>query len=196
MKNRYNIKTIFSNFSVFLAFTMLSSITFSLFSPIIETNATDSLTTTMSATVNPVISLTAPDDSAFDFGEVVPTDEGKFSSKEANVLVKTNNTAGYKLYISSNSTQTSLTSPTSTSTIKVCGSNVTSTSMAKDTWGWSLNNGKQYNPIKTTNSTVKTQSGLTKTTPYSHTVTIGMKISTATQSGNYSNVIKFTAVTL
>ena len=67
--------------------------------------------------------------------------------------------------------------------------------MVKDTWGFSTD-GTTFKPVTSSNQEVgRKDSPLTQLSAYSHTVYIGAKLSTALQSGTYSNTVKFTAIT-
>lgn len=196
MKNTYKIKSLWSDLGVFLAFSLFSGMVFSLFSPIVGTNAANvtTLTTRATANIRPVISVTVPDASAYAFGTLTPTSEGVWASKSGTVQVKTNDIKGYKLYISTNTAETALTSSGASTSIASCGANVTSSTMVKDTWGYSTD-GTNFNPVTTSTVQIGEKvAPLDQTTAYSHTVHIGMKVSTDMQAGTYRNTIKFTAI--
>lgn len=192
-KNYLKNRRIWSNLGVFLSLILLSGLVFSLFSPVSSTKAASTMTTKFTANIGSVISITAPEDTEYAFGSVTPTEAGVFASKDGVVKVKTNDINGYKLYISANTSETALVSSGTSTTIAACGSGVTSSTMVKDTWGYSVD-GTNYNPITTSNVLIASQGTLTQVTEYSHTVNVGMKISSAMQSGTYSNTIKFTAI--
>lgn len=194
MKTERKSKTIWESVGVFLAFVMLGAMTFSFFSPIVPTNAADTLTEPVSAVIKPTISITQADD--FAFGTVTPTDAGQFASVSGKVKVQTNDTTGYKLYISLNdSTKPNMTATGISTYIAPCGSNVTSSTMVKDTWGYSTN-GTNFYPVTSSNVQIgEKASPLTQLTPYEHTIYMGGKFSSTLQSGTYSNTVKFTATT-
>lgn len=175
---------------IFLAFMTLSSLVFSLFSPIIKTNAADSDTVNVSATINGVLSVSAPETVALSSSSVTPTTDGVFVSNSGTVTVTTNSLTGYYLYISS--TQATMSSSSASTTIGACASGVTSSTMVKDTWGYSIDSGATYKPITTSNTLIKTSDSVSDTT---QTVYFGAKISTATESGTYTNTATFTGVT-
>ena len=178
----------------FLSFLILGMLVFSFFSPTIKTNAANSDTVHVSATINPVLSV-AVSASEISIGTVNPNTDGVFASKSGTVTVSTNDTAGYKLYISSNTSDVNLTSSTTDTPIAPCASNVTSSTMAKDSWGYSINSGSTFNPITSSNVQIKNWSGIAGgTTDTPLTVYFGAKISTATKAGTYSNVVKFTGI--
>ena len=193
MKTEKTNKERWANIGVFLAFTMLGSISFSFLSPIAPTNAADTMTTTTNAVVNKVISITSASD--FALGPVTPTDAGAFKSVSGTVTVKTNSVDGYKLYIALNSSsQTDLTASGNTTSVGPCASSVTSSTMVKDTWGYSTDNTNFY-PVTSSNAQIAAVSSPLTQLTNSHTVYIGAKLSTALQSGTYSNTVKFTATT-
>ena len=195
MKTETKKATIWNGVGVFCAFLLFGAMVFAFFSPIVGTNAADTMNTNLSANVNAVISVTAPDASAYAFGSITPTAEGQFASQSGTVQVKTNSINGYKLYISNNTSETRMVSIGNDTFVSPCGSGVTSSTMAKNTWGYSTD-GTDYYPISATNTLIgQKTSPLTQTTPYSHTVHIGMKLGSDLKAGAYSNVIKFTATT-
>ena len=83
---------------IFPAFLLFGFIIFSLFAPIISSNAADS-TTKFEVEIKPVLALAAPPE--LDFGNITPTNAGAFTSKSVDALVATNATKGYELYFSS-----------------------------------------------------------------------------------------------
>ena len=190
-KMSVDVKNLVFTTGTFLSSLLLGALVFSLFSPIIKTNAADYDTVSVSATINPVLSVSAP--SEISIGSVNPTADGYFASNSGSVIVTTNDTAGYKLYISSDTSDVNLTSSTTDTPITPCASGATSSTMVKDHWGYSTD-GSTYDPITTSNVQIKNWSGTAGGTSDSAlTVYFGAKISTGTKAGTYSNVVKFTA---
>ncbi len=195
MRTETNKTSLWNNVGVFCAFTLLGAMAFALFSPVVATNAANTLRTSTTAQVNAVISLTVPSADDYDFGTITPTAAGQFASKSGTVQVKTNSINGYKLYISNNTSETRMVSTGSDTFITACGANVTSSTMAANTWGYSTN-GTNYNPISASNTQIgEKTSPLTQTSPYSHTVHIGLKVASNLKAGVYMNTVKFTALT-
>lgn len=195
MKTETNRNTIWNGAGVFCAAMLFGAFVFALFSPIIETNAADTMTTTTTANINATLSLSLPVATPYSFGTVTPTSAGQFESKSGTVQVKTNSINGYKLYIANNTSETRMVASGSDTYVTPCGANVTESTMAKNTWGYSTD-GTNYNPISATNAQIAEKtSPLTQTTAYSHTVYIGMKLGNDLKAGSYSNTIKFTATT-
>lgn len=136
-----------------------------------------------------------------------PTSAGAFYSSDAYVGVATNSTTGYTLKISmNNNSSNSLvnTNAAVSKQIAPTGTNVTSSAMAKDTWGYAANGGTNYNlvPLSGSPATIKTTTGPTSASGASETgraidatqVNFGTKVSTELPAGTYTNKVLFTAV--
>ena len=180
---------------IFPLFFLFSFIIFSLFAPIISSNAADS-TTKFEVEVKPVLALAAP--SELDFGNITPTNAGTFTSKSVDALVATNATKGYELYFSSKDEATDMLNTNTAISDKITSSftgTVTNTTMGKNNWGYSLNNTdftaipKKSGHKKLRNLTTKPTTDELKTT-----VHFGTKISTNLTAGNYEKSVLFTAV--
>ena len=98
--------------------------------------------TEVNLVVNPVLSITATESIDLD---VTPTAAGAFVSDDIAVNVITNSATGYKLYLSSNSAETALTSAAAGASIPTVASAATSENMANNTWGYSLS--EAFNPV-------------------------------------------------
>ena len=180
---------------IFPAFLLFSFIIFSLFAPIISSNAADS-TTKFEVEIKPVLALAAPPE--LDFGNITPTNAGTFTSKSVDALVATNATKGYELYFSSKDEATDMLNTNTAISDKITSSftgTVTNTTMGKNNWGYSLNNTdftaipKKSGHKKLRNLTTKPTTDELKTT-----VHFGAKISTNLVAGNYEKSVLFTAV--
>ena len=180
---------------IFPAFLLFSFIIFSLFAPIISSNAADS-TTKFEVEIKPVLALAAPPE--LDFGNITPTNAGTFTSKSVDALVATNATKGYELYFSSKDEATDMLNTNTAISDKITSSftgTVTNTTMGKNNWGYSLNNTdftaipKKSGHKKLRNLTTKPTTDELKTT-----VHFGTKISTNLTAGNYEKSVLFTAV--
>ncbi len=180
---------------IFPAFLLFSFIIFSLFAPIISSNAADS-TTKFEVEIKPVLALAAPPE--LDFGNITPTNAGTFTSKSVDALVATNATKSYELYFSSKDEATDMLNTNTAISDKITSSftgTVTNTTMGKNNWGYSLNNTdftaipKKSGHKKLRNLTTKPTTDELKTT-----VHFGTKISTNLVAGNYEKSVLFTAV--
>ena len=180
---------------IFPAFLLFSFIIFSLFAPIISSNAADS-TTKFEVEIKPVLALAAPPE--LDFGNITPTNAGTFTSKSVDALVATNATKGYELYFSSKDEATDMLNTNTAISDKITSSftgTVTNTTMGKNNWGYSLNNTdftaipKKSGHKKLRNLTTKPTTDELKTT-----VHFGTKISTNLTAGDYEKSVLFTAV--
>ena len=180
---------------IFPAFLLFGFIIFSLFAPIISSNAADS-TTKFEVEIKPVLALAAPPE--LDFGNITPTNAGTFTSKSVDALVATNATKGYELYFSSKDEATDMLNTNTAISDKITSSftgTVTNTTMGKNNWGYSMNNTdftaipKKSGHKKLRNLTTKPTTDELKTT-----VHFGTKISTNLTAGNYEKSVLFTAV--
>ena len=180
---------------IFPAFLLFGFIIFSLFAPIISSNAADS-TTKFEVEIKPVLALAAPPE--LDFGNITPTNAGTFTSKSVDALVATNAIKGYELYFSSKDEATDMLNTNTAISDKITSSftgTVTNTTMGKNNWGYSMNNTdftaipKKSGHKKLRNLTTKPTTDELKTT-----VHFGTKISTNLVAGDYEKSVLFTAV--
>ena len=130
--------------------------------------------------VNPVLSITATE--SIDLS-VTPTAAGTFVSDDIAVNVITNSATGYKLYLSSNSAETALTSAAAGASIPTVASAATSENMANNTWGYSLS--EAFNPVPASSAPemIKETSTASVSTADVTTVTVGAKVDTSIPSG-------------
>lgn len=158
--------------------------------------ASQSATTTVNVTIDPVISITASPNIEMD---ITPTASGQFRTANGNVVISTNNVKGYTTYITSNTTETSLKQPAATGVSAVIPTvSASGTTISGNGWGWS-NDASQFNPVKATgttdNSTVFSRTTSATPTGDNKTLTIGASATTSVPSGTYSNTLLLTAVT-
>ena len=158
--------------------------------------ASQSATTTVNVTIDPVISITASPNIEMD---ITPTTSGQFRTANGNVVISTNNVKGYTTYITSSTTETSLKQPAAAGVSAVIPTVSTSgTTISGNGWGWS-NDASQFNPVKATgttdNSTVFSRTTSATPTGDNKTLTIGASATTSMPSGTYSNTLLLTAVT-
>ena len=158
--------------------------------------ASQSATTTVNVTIDPVISITASPNIEMD---ITPTASGQFRTANGNVVISTNNVKGYTTYITSNTTETSLKQPAAAGVSAVIPTvSASGTTISGNGWGWS-NDASQFNPVKATgttdNSTVFSRTTSATPTGDNKTLTIGASATTNMPSGTYSNTLLLTAVT-
>jgi hypothetical protein len=158
--------------------------------------ASQSATTTVNVTIDPVISITASPNIEMD---ITPTTSGQFRTANGNVVISTNNVKGYTTYITSNTTETSLKQPAAAGVSAVIPTvSASGTTISGNGWGWS-NDASQFNPVKATgttdNSTVFSRTTSATPTGDNKTLTIGASATTSMPSGTYSNTLLLTAVT-
>lgn len=158
--------------------------------------ASQSATTTVNVTIDPVISITASPNIEMD---ITPTTSGQFRTANGNVVISTNNVKGYTTYITSSTTETSLKQPAAAGVSAVIPTvSASGTTISGNGWGWS-NDASQFNPVKATgttdNSTVFSRTTSATPTGDNKTLTIGASATTSMPSGTYSNTLLLTAVT-
>lgn len=158
--------------------------------------ASQSATTTVNVTIDPVISITASPNIEMD---ITPTASGQFRTANGNVVISTNNVKGYTTYITSSTTETSLKQPAAAGVSAVIPTvSASGTTISGNGWGWS-NDASQFNPVKATgttdNSTVFSRTTSATPTGDNKTLTIGASATTSMPSGTYSNTLLLTAVT-
>ena len=158
--------------------------------------ASQSATTTVNVTIDPVISITASPNIEMD---ITPTTSGQFRTANGNVVISTNNVKGYTTYITSNTTETSLKQPAAAGVSAVIPTvSASGTTISGNGWGWS-NDASQFNPVKATgttdNSTVFSRTTSATPTGDNKTLTIGASATTSMPSGTYSNTLLLTSVT-
>ena len=186
-----------SSLSIFSLFLLFGFTAVSLFAPIIKSNASESFTSKISTEINPVIAITSPEELSL---ELLPTPAGTFTSGSVDVDVSTNAFKGYELYLSAKDTDTFMKSELNPSdtTNRISSSftgSVTSSTMAKNAWGYSLNSTDfSAVPAKTSTKKIKDITTLPTTPELKTTVHFGAKVDTTLDSGRYKADILFTAV--
>ncbi len=178
-------------FGSFLAIGVFSALAFS---PIILSHADETQEVVVSATINPIVSLSV-DVNALNFN-MTPTIAGVFDSKSIIATVDTNSSGGYELFFSSEDNQTAMTSLLTEATIASdFDGTVTSSTMDANKWGYSLNN-TDFSKIPTLANqvTIRDLNHVPTSAEKTNTVNIGMKINSDLPSGNYSKTVKFTAI--
>jgi len=187
---------IFSSLSIFSLFLLLGFTIFSLASPIIKSNATETKIN-ISTELTPVIAISSPEELSL---EVLPTVAGAFTSKSLDINVSTNALKGYELYLSSKDETTDMKPELNpTDTVNKISSTFTgpktSSTMPNNNWGYSLDN-TDYNkiPKKSETKQIKNITTFPTTNDLKTTVHFGTKIDTTLASGRYNADIVFTAV--
>ena len=186
-----------SSLSIFSLFLLFGFTAVSLFAPIIKSNASESFTSKISTEINPVVAITSPEELSL---ELLPTPAGTFTSGSVDVDVSTNAFKGYELYLSAKDTDTFMKSELNPSdtTNRISSSftgSVTSSTMAKNAWGYSLNSTDfSAVPAKTSAKKIKDITTLPTAPELKTTVHFGAKVDTTLDSGRYKADILFTAV--
>ncbi len=186
--------SIFGKIGIFSASLLTAASAVYIYSPVIGSHADESVTSKVSATINPVASVTLDtSDISFTF---TPTASGVFESKPINATVDTNSTGGYELYFSSEDNETNMVNPLASDVIASdFTGTVTSSSMAANKWGYSLNN-TDFSKIPALNAqaTLKNIDHYPTTAEKTTTVNIGLKVDTNLPSGTYTKNVVFSAI--
>ena len=187
---------IFSSLSIFSLFLLFGFTIFSLATPIIKSNATETKVN-ISTELTPVIAISSPEELNL---EILPTVTGAFTSKSLDINVSTNALKGYELYLSSKDETTDMKPELNpTDTVNKISSTFTgpktSSTMPNNNWGYSLDN-TDYNkiPKKSETKQIKNITTFPTTNDLKTTVHFGTKIDTTLASGRYNADIVFTAV--
>ena len=186
--------SIFGKSGIFSASLLTVASAAYIYSPVVGSYADESANLKVDATVNPVASLTLDtSDISFVF---TPTASGVFDSKPVTATVDTNSTGGYELYFSSEDNETNMVNPLVSNVIASdFDGTVTSSSMAANKWGYSLNN-TDFSKIPALNAqaTLKNIDHYPTTAEKTTTVNIGMKVDTNLPSGTYTKNVIFSVV--
>ena len=148
--------------------------------------------------VHPMLSVELQ--SAVNF-DVVPTQDGAFSSSAASLSVSTNNETGYSLYLSTANGESTLASlnPSVTNTIGAVSGTVEESGFGDNTWGYNLSEGTPSGSLTYQavpgDSTVQQGFGSEGPTASDiYTLTFGTKVNTSLPSGTYSNQVVVSVV--
>ena len=148
--------------------------------------------------VHPMLSVELQ--SAVNF-DVMPTQDGAFSSSAATLSVSTNNETGYSLYLSTANGKSTLASlnPSVTNTIGAVAGTVSEDGFGGNTWGYNLSEGTPSGSLTyqavPSDSTVQQGFGSEgPTASDTYTLTFGTKVNTSLPSGTYSNQVVVSVV--
>ena len=158
-------------------------------------------TSKVELTVNPVISISLQNALTVD---VLPTQDGTFSSNTAALSISTNNETGYSLYMATSNGKNTLTSqnPGTSNVISAVngGDNgVTSANFTNNTWGYNLSqeavsSATTYKAVPTATGDTALISTSSPTEADTYNLTFGTKVDTSLPSGTYSNDVVVSVV--
>lgn len=178
--------------------------------PITVSALNDTQSTTINATVAPVITISA--DATVAIG-VTPTGVGAASSAGDIVTVNTNNSGGYNLTLSNNDTVLDLDGPLTAVVAAHTGTFAAPSTLGNNSWGYRVDNSGTFGAGVTAAQTNQanltgTWSGVpssaaaqviktTATTATNDTTTFwyGVKVDTSKASGVYTDSVTYTATT-
>ena len=159
----------------------------------------DSGVSTRSAT--PTVGISLP--STMDFTDILPAPSGSTTTATANVGITTTDSAGYSVFLYSADGDNSLKSsnPATTSSIAATSTSSTISSLANNTWGYSISTSTAgtntlYTAVPTNNSTpIQTKdTSTTNSANDTYTLSFAAKVNTDLPSGTYSNTLTLAVV--
>ena len=161
----------------------------------------EEITNKVKLTVNPVISISLQNALNVD---VLPTQDGTFSSNTAALSISTNNETGYSLYLATGNGEDTLTSqnPGVSNVISAVngGDNgVTSSNFGNNTWGYNLSqdsvsDATAYKAVPTATGDTALITTESPTEADTYNLTFGTKVDTSLPSGTYSNDVVVSVV--
>ncbi|MDN5275919.1 MAG: exported protein of unknown function [Candidatus Saccharibacteria bacterium] len=184
---------------------------FVLVSPILASaQATDQGDTTVTATIDPTISMTTGGTVGV---SLAPTTSATLSSASDTVTVATNSENGYNLKLSSSDTTNAMSGPGGDSITAHNGTFSTPTALGTNTWGYRIVGAGGFTstaysaeldataststwagiPVSSAPQTVKTTA--VKSASSTTTVWYGVKVDASISSGAYSDTVTYTATT-
>ena len=191
-----NYWKIITKIGIFASCLFITTCAVWFYSPVIGIHANESLNAKVLVDVDPVASLTTNVSEIY--FDITPTSAGTFDSDSIVATVSTNSLGGYELYFSSEDNSTDMThSDSSINDVIASDFNgtVTSSTMATDKWGYSLDNTNFSKiPTLTSNAIIRNLDHLPSVVEKNTTVYFGAKVSTSLASGSYSKRVKFTVV--
>ena len=158
-------------------------------------------TSKVKLTVNPVISISLQNALNVD---VLPTQDGTFSSNTAALSISTNNKTGYSLYMATSNGKNTLTSqnPSISNVISAVNGGedgVVSAKFGNNTWGYNLSqdsvsDATAYKAVPTANGDTALITTSSPTEADTYNLTFGTKVDTSLPSGTYSNDVVVSVV--
>ena len=129
---------------------------------------------------------------------VEPTAAGVFADGSFNIRAFTNNSAGYKVLMSTQSSTLVSNTIDITSgdfyTIPTLSNNATSSNFELNKWGISIDSGTTYIPMPTDDTQIMFSDAATTASGEQKTINYATKLDLNTVPGTYSTTIKFTMV--
>lgn len=196
-KNWYlDHKGIINKLGIFAGSLLVTVLAVYVYSPISGSHATEDEEAKISVGLNTTLSLNI-DVNRLDFS-FQPSEDGTFLSQPITATVGTNSADGYELYFSSIDNETDMingfygVSDVITSDFNGA---VTGSTMAKNTWGYSLNN-TDFSKIPTLSNqlTVKNIDHFPSTAEKTSVVNIGIKIASDVAAGTYEKSVVFSTI--
>lgn len=166
-----------------------------------QTAQAEQVSSRVKLTVNPVISISLQNALNVD---VLPTQDGTFSSNTAALSISTNNETGYSLHMATSNGKNTLTSqnPGISNVISAVNGGddgVTSANFTNNTWGYNLSQDSvsdttTYKAVPTANGDTALITTSSPTEADTYNLTFGTKVDTSLPSGTYSNDVVVSVV--
>ena len=126
--------------------------------------------------------------------EITPEVGGTYAEKTIAVTVNTGNSAGYTLYMASKNATANAMAEGKQDGITTVSTPVSKSNMPINSWGYNVG-GDMINPIpgKDNAEAIATTDAPSNDNNKTTNVTVGVKVAPTLKSGNYSNILTFTA---
>lgn len=190
-----NLGQLFARFAKILSIALVVIIAAGLFAPVIKTHADEDLGVEVTANVEQVVSVTLTS-AELEFN-ISPSSDGTFMKKSVVTTVKTNSTAGYDLFMSSEDNESDLVN--ANTDVKIASGfdgTKTELTMANNTWGFSLDSTNfSAIPLRNAQATIRSASVMPTTdVERNTTVSFGVKVDKTLPAGKYSKTVVFSAI--
>ena len=188
-----------SKIGIFSLLLLVTAVAVYIYSPIIKTNAaTDTAGSQVNTSVVPVAGV-ALNTANLNLNFSSPTSEGVFDSGAITATISTNSSDGYALYFSSTDNSTNMVHESSSVSDVIASDfsgTVTSSTMAANKWGYSLDN-TNFSKIPTLAGQAKIRdiNHFPSASEKSNPVYIGAKVSSNLMAGAYAKSVIFSVIT-
>ena len=192
-RHRDKANDLYNKIGIFSTSLFVASLVTYTFLPAIGVYA-ETANSRVNLNITPVISLSV--DASNVVFDIAPTHDGVFKSKPVTATVETNSVGGYELYFSSINNETDMTSESSSNVISSdFTGTVTSTTMASNKWGYSLDN-TDFAKIPTLNdhALIRNLDHMPTSNELSTTIHFGVKVNSSLLSGSYNKSVLFTTI--
>ena len=189
-------KSVISKLGIFACSFLVAVVAAYIYSPIVGSHATDNEEIKITVGLNTNLALNI-DVNRLDFS-FQPSEEGTFLSQPITATVSTNSADGYELYFSSIDDETDMINSfygVNDVIASDFNGTVTSSTMLKNKWGYSLNN-TDFSRIPTLSNqlTVKNINHFPSTAERESIINIGIKVASDIAAGSYEKSVVFSTI--